>query len=63
MIKFLKDQKEDKKCPKCKSDLLFMYGNGWDYDRALCSNTKCDYEIEYRTTTYPKSKSRNANNK
>ena len=38
-------------CPKCGSELRFMYGCGWDYDRKFCSNRGCGYEIEFETTT------------
>ena len=36
-------------CPKCKSDIIFVCGCGWDNDREYC--VKCDYEIEYETST------------
>ena len=48
---FEKDEAKELKCPLCGSVLLFLYGCGWDYDRALCGNRKCDYEKEYDTTT------------
>lgn len=38
-------------CPKCKSSMLMMYGCGWDYDRLICG--RCDYEHEFKTTSYP----------
>jgi ribosomal protein S27AE len=38
-------------CPKCKSSMLMMYGCGWDYDRLICG--RCDYEYEFKTTSYP----------
>ena len=40
-------------CPKCKSSMLMMYGCGWDYDRLICGNRNCDYEHEFKTTSYP----------
>jgi ribosomal protein S27AE len=38
-------------CPRCGSELIAMYGVGWDYDRKVCGKRGCDYEIEFETTT------------
>ena len=38
-------------CIRCGQELLSMYGVGFDYDRKLCPNRGCDYEIEFETTT------------
>lgn len=38
-------------CPKCGKSMLMMYGCGWDYDRLICG--RCDYEYEFKTTSYP----------
>lgn len=51
MTEFKKDEAKEMKCPFCGSALIFMYGGGFDYDRALCSNRKCEFEKEYETTT------------
>ena len=42
---------KDDKCPKCGSDVIFIHGDMWDYDRQFCSNRDCDYDIEYDTST------------
>ena len=39
-------------CKLCNAEMLMIYGGGWDYDRLLCCNIKCEYEIELETTTY-----------
>lgn len=44
--------KENQICPKCKTILLMMYGCGWDYDRLICGNKDCDFEIEFESTSY-----------
>lgn len=33
-------------CPKCKKELLTMYGGGWDWDRLICTGKYCNYEKE-----------------
>ena len=33
--------KENQICPKC----------GWDYDRLICGDKDCDYEVEFETST------------
>ena len=38
-------------CPKCNESMFMMYGCGWDYDRLICG--RCDYEYEFKTTSYP----------
>ena len=39
-------------CPKCKQDTLIdMRGGGWDWDKKLCMNRGCDYEVELDTMT------------
>lgn len=48
---FKKDEAKEIKCPLCGSTMLFLCGGGFDYDRALCSNRKCDYEKEYESST------------
>lgn len=40
------------KCPSCSSDMLFLYGCGWDYDRWVCGSRDCNEEIELDTTTH-----------
>ena len=52
MNKFLEEMAKDEKCPLCGSDILFISGEGWDYDREYCSNRACKYQVEYDTTTY-----------
>lgn len=47
MMKF----NEKQICPKCGKSMLMMYGCGWDYDRLICG--RCDYEYEFKTTSYP----------
>ena len=37
-----------KTCPACGKPMLFIYGNGWDYDLWYCP---CGTEIELTTTT------------
>ena len=34
-------------CIKCGSEMLSMYGVGFDYDRKICPSRGCDYEIEF----------------
>ena len=43
-------------CPIHKCELLMMYGCGWDYDRLLCPERGCEYEIELETISYPEEK-------
>jgi ribosomal protein S27AE len=43
--------KENQICPKCGEYMLQMFGCGWDYDRLICGDRDCDYEIEFETTT------------
>lgn len=38
-------------CPICGTELALMWGNGFDYDHAICPNRKCDYDIELMTMT------------
>lgn len=38
-------------CPICGTKLARMWGNGWDYDRAICPARKCDYDIELTEMT------------
>lgn len=38
-------------CPSCGSDLKRMWGNGFDYDHAICPRRGCDYDIELMTMT------------
>jgi len=35
-----------------------MYGCGWDYDKLLCPECGCDYEIELKTISYPEEEER-----
>lgn len=49
MNDFIKSLIADKPCPECGSVVIHIHGGGWDYDRKHCS--KCDYEVEYETTT------------
>ena len=42
-----------KKCPHHNKEMILMYGCGWDYDRYLCGEVGCDYEIELDTSTCP----------
>jgi hypothetical protein len=44
---------EGKGCPKCGTELVLLYGCGWDNDRVLCGSKKCSYELELEDTTYP----------
>lgn len=38
-------------CPKCGSQLFRMWGDGWDWDRAICPDRDCDYDKELDTMT------------
>lgn len=38
-------------CGICGSEMLAMYGCGWDYDRVICSERDCGAEIMFETTT------------
>jgi hypothetical protein len=38
-------------CPKCGSRLWRMWGEGWDYDHAICPRRGCDYDVELDTIT------------
>ena len=49
--RYIKDLKENLKCPKCEADLVFIHGSGFDYDLEYCSVWNCDYELQYDTTT------------
>lgn len=45
-------------CPHHGTEMAFMPGAGWDYDRYICAQRTgrfgvCDYEIELDTSTYP----------
>lgn len=44
---------EKQYCKFCGSELIFIYGVGWDYDRLICSKKYCTFEIELNSTTYP----------
>lgn len=59
ITEFKKDEAKEIKCPMCGSTMLFIYGGGFDYDRALCSNIKCDYQKEYESTTELEDKDEN----
>lgn len=48
---FKKDEEKELKCPICGRDMLFLYGGGFDYDRALCGNRNCYFEKEYESST------------
>lgn len=39
------------KCPLCQSQIIRLWGEGWDWDRAVCSNRKCDYDVELDVMT------------
>lgn len=39
-------------CPKCNKDTIAdMHGGGWDWDKKLCTNKECDYELELDIST------------
>lgn len=38
-------------CPKCGTPLWRMWGEGWDYDHAMCPSRGCDYDLELDTIT------------
>lgn len=38
-------------CPKCGSQLLRMWGEGWDWDHAICPERGCDYDLELDVMT------------
>ena len=40
-----------KLCKICGSGMLMIFGCGWDVDRLICGNKRCDYEEELTTTT------------
>lgn len=42
-------------CPDCKEELLMMPGWGWDYDRLICGSLRCNFEVEFDTSTIPTS--------
>lgn len=44
--------KENQLCPECKSIMLMLYGCGWDYDRLICGNRDCNFEVEFESSTY-----------
>lgn len=50
MSEFLESMANDKQCPKCGNVVIFVPGGGWDRDIEYCS--KCDYEVEYDTSSY-----------
>lgn len=39
-------------CARCGTEMLMMYGAGWDYDRWICGTPGCDFEIELDITTH-----------
>lgn len=39
------------KCPKCGSQLLRLWGHGWDWDLAVCGDKDCCYEKELDEST------------
>lgn len=43
---------DEPRCPICESEMLKMYGCGWDYDRFVCSQSRCDGEHELNSMTY-----------
>ena len=49
--RYIKDLKENLKCPKCEEDLIFTHGSGFNYDMEQCLSEVCDYEKIYDTTT------------
>jgi len=51
MNDFEKNIKNENKCPLCKSTLIFINGNSWDYDTEYCTDKACSYEYEYDTST------------
>ena len=54
VIKSIGDDMEDEKnCEQCGSKMIMMYGCGWDYDRWLCPQIKCEFEIELETSSMP----------
>lgn len=46
--------KQNKYCPKCNSVIIYMYGDGFDFDLEFCSMKNCNYERKYDTSTKPK---------
>lgn len=48
----LMGKQKHKKCPKCGKEVIYVIGNGWDYDHEWCSDMACDYDYEHDTTTY-----------
>lgn len=43
---------DEPRCPICESEMLKMYGCGWDYDRFVCAQRRCDGEYELNSITY-----------
>ena len=43
------------KCPICGNQLMRLWGEGWDWDRAICSKFNCEYdaELDEMTCTEP----------
>lgn len=44
--------KENQICPICFCNMLMIYGYSWDYDRLVCGDKDCDYEVEFESSTY-----------
>ncbi len=47
-------QKQDEQlgvCPICGAKLFRMWGDMWDWDRAVCPARGCDYDRELKTMT------------
>ena len=46
------------KCPSCGNEMMYIYGNGWDYDRWYCVHKVegkagvCGHEIELNVSTF-----------
>jgi len=43
--------KSGRHCPICGNLIIRMNGGGWDYDQVFCSNRKCEFALEFDTTT------------
>lgn len=46
-----KDDMKKGVCPICGTELMRMFGEGWDWDHAICPESGCDYDVELDVMT------------